>query len=92
VAAGRRITVNINNGGIRYAAAAPAEPEKTAPVTASTPSTNSSETATYRVQSGDTLYAIARKYPGMTVAKIQSANNLGNDKLRVGQVLKIPGG
>jgi membrane-bound lytic murein transglycosylase D len=47
---------------------------------------------TYRVQSGDTLYAIAKKYPGMTVAKIQSANNLDGDKLRVGQVLKIPGG
>jgi len=90
VAAGRRITVNIDNGGIRYAAV-PTEPEKTA---IKTPSSSSgiSETITYKVQSGDTLYAISKKFPGMTVAKIQSANNMSSDKLRIGQVLKIPGG
>jgi membrane-bound lytic murein transglycosylase D len=96
VAAGRRITVHINNGGIHYAAV-PAEPEKienTASVTANAPpsSTNSSGTVTYKVQSGDTLYAIARKYPGMTVDKIKSANQLSSDKLQIGQLLKIPGG
>jgi len=89
VAAGRRLTVNINNGGIRFAAV-PAEPEKAASAAANASSTNSSEMGTYKVQSGDTLYAIARKYPGMTVAKIQSANNMSNDKLRIGQILIIP--
>jgi membrane-bound lytic murein transglycosylase D len=94
VAAGRRITVHINNGGIRYAAAAPAESATTTPSVAASapPAVNSSGTVTYKVQSGDTLYAIAKKYPGMTVARIQSANQMSSDKLRVGQVLKIPGG
>ena len=89
VAAGRRLTVHINNGGITYAAI----PESgTTTTVASTGTTSGGGTITYRVQSGDTLYTIAKKYPGMTVAKIQSANNLDSDKLRIGQVLKIPGG
>jgi len=90
VAAGRRITVNINNGGIRYAAA-PETPEKTA-TNVPTASTGISEMVTYKVQSGDTLSAIARRYPGMTVDKIMSVNNLSSDRLRIGQLLKIPGG
>ena len=92
VAAGRRITVNINNGGITYAAVPASATTVPAVSTASTniSVTNSSGSVTYRVQSGDTLYAIARKYPGMTVAKIQSANNMSSDRLRVGQVLTIP--
>jgi len=93
VAAGRRITVNINNGGITYAAIPESGTTASAVSTASTNASSSGGSeVTYRVQSGDTLYAIARKYPGMTVAKIQSANNMSSDRLRIGQVLKIPGG
>lgn len=48
-------------------------------------------TTTYTVKSGDTLYAIAKRY-NTTVAKISQANNIKNINLiRVGQVLKIPG-
>ena len=83
VAAGRRITVHLNNGGITYAAASnPAE----------TASGGGAQTITYTVQSGDTLSAIARRYPGVTVAKIQSANQMNSDRLRIGQVLIIPVG
>ena len=95
VAAGRRITVHLNNGGIRFAAAStPTTPAPTASTAtkASTSTADVSGSATYRVQSGDTLYAIARKYPGMTVDKIKSANQMTSDKLRIGQVLTIPGG
>ncbi|MDR1102519.1 MAG: LysM peptidoglycan-binding domain-containing protein [Tannerella sp.] len=35
---------------------------------------------------------MSKKYPGMTVAKIQSANRMKDNKLRIGQVLKIPVG
>ena len=88
VSAGRRLTVHINNGGLTYAAVPETVPNTTA--TATSPPANGSQTITYRVQSGDTLYAIARKYPGVTVAKIQSANQMSSDRLRIGQVLIIP--
>ena len=88
VSAGRRLTVHINNGGLTYAA--PQEPEQPTATTAGSTSGSSAQTVTYRVQSGDTLSAIARKYPGATVAKIQSANQMSSDRLRIGQVLIIP--
>jgi membrane-bound lytic murein transglycosylase D len=83
VAAGRRLTVHINNGGITYAA----PPQ---PAIAATAEGGKQQLITYTVQAGDTLLAIARKYPGMTVAKIQAANQMNNDRLSIGQVLKIP--
>lgn len=46
---------------------------------------------TYKVKSGDTLTAIARKFH-VTIKAIQSANNLNTTSIKVGQVLKIPGG
>ncbi|MDR0698601.1 MAG: LysM peptidoglycan-binding domain-containing protein [Tannerella sp.] len=46
----------------------------------------------YEVKSGDSLYAIAKKYPGVSVKNIQDANNLKSVKLRIGQILKIPKG
>ena len=44
---------------------------------------------TYIVKSGDTLYALAKKY-NTTVAKIKEYNNLNSDVLSIGQKLKIP--
>ncbi len=44
---------------------------------------------TYIVQSGDTLYSIARAYD-TTVAEIMALNNLTTTTLRIGQVLQIP--
>ena len=43
----------------------------------------------YMVKSGDTLYSIANKY-GVSVSDLKSFNNLSNDLLKVGQILKIP--
>ena len=43
----------------------------------------------HKVQSGQTLSAIAQAY-GVSVEKIKKANNLKNDVIRVGQVLFIP--
>lgn len=46
---------------------------------------------TYTVASGDTLYAIARRF-GVTVSALQAANGITNPAgLTVGQVLVIPG-
>jgi membrane-bound lytic murein transglycosylase D len=44
----------------------------------------------YKVKSGDTLGALAKRY-GTSVAAIQTANNLKTTNLRVGQSLSIPG-
>lgn len=43
----------------------------------------------YRVQSGDSLYAIARKY-NTTVDELMRINNLSNILLSVGQEIRIP--
>lgn len=48
-------------------------------------------TWTYTVQSGDTLYLIAKRF-GTTVATLKSINGLSSDWLLVGQKLQIPGG
>ena len=45
---------------------------------------------TYKVEKGDTLYSISRKYQ-ITIAELRAANNLSeNDVIKVGQKLKIP--
>ncbi|MCD6338166.1 MAG: LysM peptidoglycan-binding domain-containing protein [Verrucomicrobia bacterium] len=43
----------------------------------------------HKVQRGETLISIARKY-GVTVREIREANNLRTDRILAGQTLKIP--
>ena len=45
--------------------------------------------AFYEVQRGDALILIGKKF-GMTVSQIKTVNGLKDDKIRAGQVLKIP--
>ncbi len=44
---------------------------------------------TYQVQKGDTLYGIAQKFK-VSVDNLKNINNLTNNVLSIGQVLKIP--
>ncbi len=53
------------------------------------PTKSLENTFDYVVQSGDTLYAIARRY-NTTVDSIKQVNNLTSNTLTIGQVLKIP--
>ena len=53
------------------------------------PPTNIEEIDTYIVESGDTLYSIARKY-GISTNELISYNNLPSTVLSIGQILKIP--
>lgn len=46
-------------------------------------------TSTYTVQKGDSLYSIANRY-NTTVDELKKLNNLSNNLLSIGQVLKLP--
>ena len=52
--------------------------------------TNYSSGSKYTVARGDTLGSISRKF-GVSVASIQSANNMNGSVIKYGQVLTIPG-
>ena len=43
----------------------------------------------YKVQSGDTLWEISRKYQNVSIEQIKSLNNLSNNSIQPGQVLRI---
>lgn len=47
------------------------------------------KTTVHKVRKGDSLDKIARRY-GVTIAEIKKANGLKNDKIKIGQSLKIP--
>jgi membrane-bound lytic murein transglycosylase D len=98
---GRKLTVYIDNGGLAYAAGnrnQTAQASAAAAVVKEQPKPSVATVAkdqdfiSYRVKAGDSLYAIAKKYPGISIKKIQEANGLTNSNLRIGQVLKIPQG
>lgn len=105
VARGKRLVVYVDNGGVTFASAkqttAPAAAKSTTQTAAKTTTAAATKTTTtkatggyvtYTVQSGDSLYAIAQKYPGISASNIQKANNLPNTKIRPGQKLRIPVG
>ncbi len=60
-----------------------------APTPAPTQATSAAQSGTYTVQTGDTLYAIARRV-GTTVERLQALNNLSDAGISVGQVLRVP--
>ena len=47
------------------------------------------KTTVHKVRKGESLDKIARRY-GVTVAELKKANGLKNDKIKIGQSLKIP--
>ncbi|PKP39316.1 MAG: lytic transglycosylase [Bacteroidetes bacterium HGW-Bacteroidetes-15] len=55
----------------------------------STPQGSDSNYIYHKVQKGDTLWEIAKLYPGVSSTDIKQINNLSNDRLVPGQLLKI---
>src|SRR5690606_25185794 len=45
----------------------------------------------YYVQKGDSLFSIAKKYPGITVSDIKKWNGIKNESIKPGMKLKING-
>jgi len=44
----------------------------------------------YTVKAGDTLYDIAKSFPGISADNIKAANNLSGSSIKPGQILEIP--
>ena len=61
---------------------------KVYPPAESSSTTVKNNASTYTVRSGDTLSGIAAKF-NVSVATIKKLNNLKNDTIKVGQVLKL---
>ena len=53
------------------------------------PSITEKDLILYTVKQGDTLWNIARQFPGVTPAEIMSLNNIGEDGIKPGQTIKI---
>ena len=62
--------------------------EAKAPTKPTTLPENSNETTSYTVKSGDSLWLIAQKFPGVSAEDIMEWNNI-NDNIRPGQILII---
>ena len=96
VARGKRLVLYVDNGGVSLAASR--KKTDTAGVTAKNTSgtgdkaDSSGKFVFYEVKSGDSLYTISKKYPGVTISAIQKANGLRGSSIHPGQKLKIPNG
>ncbi len=58
-------------------------------ITGSSDNTGDSKFVWHTVQSGDSLWKIAQRYQGVTVAQIKELNNLQSNELKVGTKLKV---
>ena len=105
VAKGKRLILYVDNGGVAFAATQPTTTTTTTKSSATasvTKATVTSQAGTasaaangkgfiaYTVKSGDSLYSIAKKYPGVSTKDLQQFNGLNGSNIRPGQVLKIP--
>ena len=99
VAKGKRLRLYVDNGGVAFASAAKTPVKSTATTTKKSASVATKQIASankdfvsYKVKSGDSLYSISKKYPGVTASSLQKVNGLSSPDIRPGQVLKIPVG
>jgi membrane-bound lytic murein transglycosylase D len=60
-----------------------------APVERSAPARTAAEPGTYKVQKGDTLYDIARRF-GVSISDLRRENGLQSSRIYPGDVLRIP--
>ena len=84
---GKRLKLYVDNGGVLLAAKAPQKKSADAPA-----KTTKNGFISHKVKSGESLYSIASKYPGITAQDLRKANKLSSTKIMPGQVLKIPRG
>ena len=97
---GKRLNLYVDNGGVAFASAQGKPTQVAGPQKGKNmPQTQQSSRevkkngfVSYKVKSGDSLYSISKRYPGVTTSALQKANGLAGSNIRPGQVLKIPVG
>ena len=105
VAKGKRLRLYVDNGGVAFASATKTpvkslrdceincdNNEKSASAATKQIASANKDFVSYKVKSGDSLYSISKKYPGVTASSLQKVNGLSSPDIRPGQVLKIPVG
>ena len=65
-------------------------PKSTSSTAVKTVTANSGDYVIYTVQSNDSLYSIAKKYPGVSAQNIMDYNGLSSSNIRPGMKIKIP--
>ena len=83
-------SANIRAGQTLYIYGATKNPSGKSSTSSGKSSSSSSRTSTYTVRQGDSLYNIAKLYPGVSAENIKKANGMKSDNIRPGQKLKIP--
>lgn len=91
LARGKRLKLYVDNGGV-YLSTKNAQKEKAASASPAQKAEKKDGYIAHKVRSGESLYSIASKYPGVSAQTLKQANNLSDSKIIPGQVLKIPVG
>ena len=91
LARGKRLKLYVDNGGV-YLSAKNAQKENAASASPAQKAEKKDGYIAHKVRSGESLYSIASKYPGVSAQTLKQANNLSDSKIIPGQVLKIPVG
>lgn len=91
LARGKRLKLYVDNGGV-YLSAKNAQKEKAASASPAQKAEKKDGYIAHKVRSGESLYSIASKYPGVSAQTLKQANNLSDSKIIPGQILKIPVG
>lgn len=91
LARGKRLKLYVDNGGV-YLSAKNAQKERAASASPAQKAEKKDGYIAHKVRSGESLYSIASKYPGVSAQTLKQANNLSDSKIIPGQVLKIPVG
>lgn len=84
---GKRLKLYVDNGGVLLSAKSAAKAKQN-----NAASAKQDGYIAHKVKSGESLYSIASKYPGITAQDLRKANKLRTTTIQPGQVLKIPRG
>lgn len=86
LAKGRKLKLNVDNGGFFIAEVKKVEADEKK----TSAQGSLDKFITYKVQKGDSLFAIAKKHPGISAHTIKDTNDLSGTHIYPGQILKIP--